>query len=52
MVIIRMDQANIASAAVPPKLSFELEGEETLRDVLTSGHTGKGWIWARRRTAR
>jgi ribosomal-protein-serine acetyltransferase len=48
-VIIRMDQANIASAAVPPKLGFELAGDESVRDVLTSGHTGKGWIWARRR---
>jgi hypothetical protein len=42
-----MDQANRASAAIPPKLGFRLEGEETMRDVVTSGHTGKGWIWTR-----
>jgi RimJ/RimL family protein N-acetyltransferase len=46
-VVIRMDQANHASAAIPPKLGFTLEGEEMLREVLTSGHTGKGWVWAR-----
>lgn len=45
-VLIRMDQANVASAAVPPKLGYTLLGEETLRDVVTSGHPGKGWIWA------
>lgn len=45
-VIIRMDQGNVASAAIPPKLGFSLEGEEAFRDTLTSGQTGKGWIWA------
>jgi RimJ/RimL family protein N-acetyltransferase len=48
-VIIRMDQANIASAAVPRKLGYRLEGEETGREIVTSGHTGKGWIWVRTR---
>lgn len=48
-VIIRMDQANLASAAVPPKLGYTLEGEEVFRDVVTSGHTGNGWIWAQSR---
>jgi len=48
-VIIRMDQANLASAAVPPKLGYTLEGEEVLRDMVASGHTGKGWIWAQSR---
>lgn len=46
-VVIRMDQANGASAAIPPKLGFTLEGEETVRDIVTAGHTGKGWIWTR-----
>ncbi len=48
-VIIRMDQANVASAAVPRKLGYELEGEEASREIITSGHTGKGWIWVRTR---
>jgi ribosomal-protein-serine acetyltransferase len=48
-VIIRMDQANLASAAVPRKLGFHLDGEETIRDMVTSGHTGRGWIWSRNR---
>ncbi len=49
-VIIRMDQGNAASASIPPKLGFSLEGEEAVRDALTSGHTGKGWIWSARRS--
>jgi RimJ/RimL family protein N-acetyltransferase len=48
-IIIRMDQANLASAAVPPKLGYTLEGEDVSRDIATSGHTGKGWIWAQYR---
>ena len=44
-IVIRMDQANGASAAVPPKLGFTLTGEDPLREVLTEGHTGRGWIW-------
>lgn len=48
-VIIRMDQGNAASASIPPKLGFSLDGEEAFRDVLTSGHTGRGWIWSIRR---
>jgi RimJ/RimL family protein N-acetyltransferase len=50
-VIIRMDQGNVASAAIPPKLGFTLEGEEAFRDTLTSGQTGKGWIWVALRTS-
>jgi len=42
---IRMDQANVASAAVPPKLGYRLDGEDPLRDIVASGHSGKGWIW-------
>jgi RimJ/RimL family protein N-acetyltransferase len=41
---IRMDQANVASAAVPRKLGFALVGEED-REILTPGHTGRGFIW-------
>jgi RimJ/RimL family protein N-acetyltransferase len=44
-VIVRMDQANLASAAVPPKLGFRLDREDELRDVLAPGHTGNGWVW-------
>lgn len=51
-IIIRMDQANLASAAVPPKLGYTLEGEEVFRDMVAYGHTGKGWIWAQSRPAR
>lgn len=43
-VKIRMDQANLASAAVPPKLGFSLQGEED-REVIAKGHTGKGFVW-------
>ena len=43
-VEIRMDQANVASAAVPPKLGFRLLGHEE-RDILTPGHTGQGLVW-------
>ncbi len=50
-VVIRMDQSNLASASVPPKLGFHLDGEEAVRDVVTAGHTGKGWIWSRTRPA-
>lgn len=50
-MIIRMDQGNLASAAVPPKLAYRLDGEEAFRDLVTSGHTGKGWIWSRTRHA-
>ena len=48
-VIIRMDQGNMASAAVPPKLGYRLAGEDPLREIVTSGHTGNGWIWVRTR---
>lgn len=43
-VKIRMDQANLASAAVPPKLGFRLEREED-RPIETEGHTGRGFVW-------
>src|SRR4051812_39379339 len=50
-VIIRMDQANHASAVIPPKLDFALHGEDVSRRVPTVDRSGKGWIWARRRSA-
>ena len=44
-VEIRMDRANRASAAVPPKLGFRLIGHEA-REILAPGHSGEGLIWA------
>jgi RimJ/RimL family protein N-acetyltransferase len=44
-VEIHMDQANLASVAVPRKLGFHLALEED-RDILAPGHTGRGFIWA------
>ena len=43
-VKIRMDQANVASAAVPPKLGFRLLKEED-RKKEVEGHTGRGFVW-------
>jgi RimJ/RimL family protein N-acetyltransferase len=43
-VRIRMDQANLASAAIPPKLGFRLLRVED-REIETEGHTGKGYVW-------
>ncbi|MHB2027797.1 MAG: GNAT family N-acetyltransferase [Acidimicrobiales bacterium] len=47
-VKIRMDQANRASAAVPPKLGFT-RCEEEDRPIEAAGHTGRGFIWRLRR---
>lgn len=43
-VKIRMDTANFASAAVPPKVGFRLLREED-RPIQTPGHTGRGYLW-------
>jgi RimJ/RimL family protein N-acetyltransferase len=43
-VQLRMDQANVASAAVPPKLGYALTGAPD-RPVLAPGQTGRGFIW-------
>jgi len=43
-VKIRMDRANTASAAVPARLGFALDHEEQ-REIVTSGHTGRGFVW-------
>jgi len=48
-VKIRMDQANVASAAIPPKLGFELVAEES-REIEAEGHTGKGFLWTLNRS--
>jgi RimJ/RimL family protein N-acetyltransferase len=49
-VEIRMDRANVASAAVPRKLGFTLVREEE-RPRVTPGHTGVGLIWSVDRSA-
>ena len=49
-VEIRMDGANRASAAVPPKLGFRPLGGES-RDLLAPAHSGGGLVWARDRPA-
>ena len=46
---IRMDEANVASASVPPKIGFRLLAVE-VRPRETPGHTGRGFIWVRDRT--
>jgi RimJ/RimL family protein N-acetyltransferase len=50
-VEIHMDQANRASAAVPPKLGYRLDHDEEFREILTPGHTGKGYVWTINLTA-
>ncbi len=48
-VEIRMDVANRASAAVPPKLGFRLLGGEK-REPLATAHSGEGLVWVLDRT--
>jgi RimJ/RimL family protein N-acetyltransferase len=48
-MVIRMDRANLASAAIPPKVGFTLDHEED-RDLLAKAHTGRGFVWIRRRS--
>jgi RimJ/RimL family protein N-acetyltransferase len=43
-VEIRMDRANRASAAVPPRLGFRLLGGES-RAVLAPAQSGEGLVW-------
>ena len=43
-ILIRMDQANVASASVPRRLGFTLESEED-REIVAKGHTGRGYVW-------
>jgi RimJ/RimL family protein N-acetyltransferase len=42
---IHMDEANVASVAVPRKLGFTLVREED-RPKVTPGHSGRGYVWA------
>jgi RimJ/RimL family protein N-acetyltransferase len=44
-VEIRMDRANGASARVPAKLGYLLDGEE-VHEVLARGHTGRRLVWS------
>lgn len=48
-VEVRMDVNNVASARVPLKLGFELDGEEQ-REIVTPGHTGRGLVWSTARS--
>lgn len=48
-VEIRMDQANVASARVPNKLGYDLDGHEP-RERLARGHTDRGFIWSTSRS--
>ena len=43
-IVIRMDQANLASASVPRKLGFTLHAQED-REMAAAGHTGRGYVW-------
>jgi len=43
-VEIHMDEANVASTAVPRKLHFRLDRKED-REVMAISHTGKGFVW-------
>lgn len=45
-VEIHMDAANGASAAVPPKLGYDLVRHH---DGVAPGHSGRGLVWVRRR---
>jgi RimJ/RimL family protein N-acetyltransferase len=44
-LIVRMDAANVASAAIPRKLGFRLDHEED-RPLEAPAHTGRGYVWA------
>ncbi|MCU1502271.1 MAG: putative acetyltransferase [Ilumatobacteraceae bacterium] len=44
-VEIRMDRANVASARVPAKLGYQLDGDEA-HELLARGHTGRRLIWS------
>jgi RimJ/RimL family protein N-acetyltransferase len=43
-VVIRMDQANTASASVARTLGFTLQAEEA-REITAISHTGQGYVW-------
>ncbi len=43
-----MDQGNLASASMPPKIGYRLLGVEA-RKIETPGHNGRGLVWVRDR---
>jgi len=43
-IVIRMDRANLASAAVARKLGFTLAAQED-REIAAKGHSGRGYVW-------
>jgi RimJ/RimL family protein N-acetyltransferase len=43
-IMLRMDQANLASASVAQKLGFTLHTQED-REIVAAGHTGRGYVW-------
>jgi ribosomal-protein-serine acetyltransferase len=43
-IVIRMDQANLASASIPRKLGFNLDSRED-REITAKSHTGRGDVW-------
>ena len=43
-IVIRMDQANLASASVARRLGFTLDAQEE-REIVAAGHTGRGYVW-------
>lgn len=46
---IRMDQANLASAAVARRAGYVLVGDVE-REIVTPGHTGHSLVWSMRRS--
>lgn len=49
-VEIHCDEANVRSAAIPPRLGFALDRVED-DDVEAPGEIGRGMVWIKRRTA-
>jgi len=43
-IMMRMDQANLASASVAQKLGFALHAQVAQR-IAAAGHTGRGYVW-------
>lgn len=43
-IVITMDEANAASAAIPQKLGFRIVSYEN-REITAQAHTGRGLVW-------
>lgn len=43
-IMLRMDQANLASVSVAQKLGFTLHAE-VAQKIAAAGHTGRGYVW-------